>query len=95
MDLVNIDAEAAAQMDAYKMVQVVIDEDAESDSNDDETNEMTKSNLNEVVATAKAAAFSCIAAGDPFRQLETVFTGRLYTANKLHERHNVAKRATK
>jgi hypothetical protein len=64
--------EAAEQKDTSKMVQRALDEDAESDSDDDEPKEMTRDELNDAAAKAKEAAFYCKAAGGPFSQLEAV-----------------------
>jgi hypothetical protein len=92
-----IGEEVAAQMDTSRMVQLLLDENSESDSDDedDEPKEMTRDDLNEVVAHAKAAAFYCKAAGGPFSQLETMYTDSIYTAYKLYRRQEEAKKATK
>ena len=88
----------SAQMDTSRMVQLILDENSEYDSSDHEDvepKEMTRDDLNEVAAHAKAAAFYCKAAGGPFSQLETMYTDSIYTAYKLYRRQEEAKKATK
>jgi hypothetical protein len=59
------------------MVQLILDENSEYDSSDNEDvepKEMTRDDLNEVAAHDKAAAFYCKAAAGPFSQLQTMYT---------------------